>query len=56
MQSEAPTGTLLSADDSVNKIRHHAALTASKSEQYLRSLRICFYETVTLPPRDVLNV
>ena len=55
MQSDSPFGTLFSADDSVNKMRHHAALPAFKSEQHLRSLRICFDETVTLPPKDVLS-
>ena len=55
MQIEATPGTLYRADDSVNKIRHHAALPAFKSEQHLRSLRICFDETVTLPPKDVLS-
>jgi len=55
MQSEAPTRPPLQTEESVNKIRHGAALLASKSEQHLRSLRICFDETVTPPPRVVLS-
>ena len=55
MQSEALARPPPQTDESVNKIRHHAALKASKSEQHLRSLRICLHETVTFPPRDVLS-
>jgi transposase len=54
MQSETPLRPPLPTDESAPKIRHHAALTDSKSEQHLRS-RICFDETETLPPRDVLR-
>ena len=44
MQSDGASRSL----ESVNKIRHHVALLTFKSEQHLRSFRICFDETETV--------
>ena len=50
MQSEVTTRPPLKSDESVNKIRHHAAPKAFKSGQHLRSFKSVFMRLRLLRP------